>query len=149
MSRPGWPHKMLWGEASRRADPNWSKWYSIPDGAMLDNKTMWSWLAGCWSAAWGLSGHQPVGDEQLHMHHLFCIFFCHHYYFFPSFLFCSNELSLSQPRSFTFFVILYPIPLGVVSKRLCGVACCFKPQESFSCLMCVRVEIKTELTRAC
>lgn len=60
-------------------------------------------MALCWKTKLGkLAGyieHWSVGSEKLH-HLLFMSFFP--YYYLPL-LFCPNELSLSQPTSFTFF----------------------------------------------
>lgn len=45
------------------------------------------------------------------MHHLYCLFFYHQHYYIP-FIFCPNQLYQSQHRSFTFFPILSPSPMG-------------------------------------
>ena len=57
-------HKKLGGNTVGAADPNWPKEYSIPCDIMSSIETGVSGGRGI--AAWGLTGRQLVGGEQLH-----------------------------------------------------------------------------------
>lgn len=103
--------------------------YSIAYDVILDNKMRGSWVGGLPLLYLGIS---QLVVSNCGVHHFFwCVFFYYYYYYyycFP-FLFFPIKLFLSQPTSFTFFLILSPIPLWGSDQTLwCLAVLPVKPQ---------------------
>lgn len=95
-SREGGGHKNLGGGTAKTVDHHWSKGHSVSYNVVLDDKTVGNWP--------GFGGCLGIGQQVVTncvVHHLFCIFFHHLYYF--HILFHPATLPFSQCASFTFF----------------------------------------------
>lgn len=100
-------HKELGSDTARTAGPN----QPMPQYNIMQNYKTGG--VGQWRAVvfQELAMCQLAGGEQL-QRALFVLYILLSLFLFSP-LFCPIELSLSQPTSSTFFLVLFPIPLGV------------------------------------